>query len=235
MPTSYGGIRGKEHRVREALETAYRTVSNGAKFFIRSDIQGFFTKIPRPVVISQIAAHIQDKQFLDLLEAATTVELNNLDQLKSMAELFPIYEIGVAQGCCLSPLMGNILLYEFDQIMNTNGIVTLRYIDDFIIFAEDERTGRQAFRKAKKLLSKYRLSVYDPAIDHEKAEQGQTTKGFTFLGCDILPGFIRPSKKAQKRLLNKVQELLKKSADTLSRPDDVFKGKLSLIETLSLV
>jgi hypothetical protein len=64
--------------------------------------------------------------------------------------------------------MGNILLYDFDMMMNKGDVTTIRYIDDFLILAPDQNTATRAFRKAKDYLKEYSMSVYDPTTDRQK-------------------------------------------------------------------
>ena len=232
-PSSFGGVKSK--KVRDAIECAYRTIDAGMKFYIRSDIKGFFTKIPRNAVIDIIAGTIPDESFIQLLTEATDVELRNLEQLKNFGNLFPLRDVGVAQGCCLSPLMGNIILYNFDKMMNEGGVTTLRYIDDFLILAPDQKTATKAFQQAKEHLKTYSMSVYDPSTDRQKAEHGSVSTGFTFLGCKIVKGLITPTRKSQDQLIKKVNEIFDESISHMTNPDEMKKKKVSLIETLSLV
>jgi RNA-directed DNA polymerase len=81
-----------------------------------------------------VADAVGDKEFLTLFESAIKVELENMAQLRKNANAFPIEDIGLAQGNCLSPLLGNLFLHSFDREMNQQpGIRCLRYIDDFIV------------------------------------------------------------------------------------------------------
>lgn len=231
VSTSFGGI--KSRGVRDALDAAYKDVMGGATHYIRSDIQEFFTKIPRGVVISKIEDVVDDKKFIDLLTQATTTELENLAALGEDADRFPIYDIGVAQGCCLSPLLGNILLSDFDAKMNGRGILCLRYIDDFIILGKSPSSVAKAFKSAQHLLGQYGLTAYDPADASDKAKMGPIKNGFEFLGCEIRPGIIRPNKKARNRLLESIDMVFKKSVDLMSNPMRIYDEKRSVIQTLN--
>ncbi len=132
--TSFGGIKGRKLGVPGAVRAVYESIQSGvAKYYIRSDVDSFFTRIPRSVVLENIGLIIPDKKFKNILEKATHVELDNLAKLGLSASYFPSYEIGVAQGCCLSPLLGNILLEDFDRKLNGRDITCIRYIDDFLI------------------------------------------------------------------------------------------------------
>jgi RNA-directed DNA polymerase len=232
VPSSFGGIQGRN--VKDAVGVAYNEVMNGAAFFIRSDIEKFFAHIPREKVLQFIFQLITGERFCSLLADATLTELSNLAELGEYCHLFPTYEIGVAQGCCLSPLLGNILLYDFDVKMNKS-FVCIRYIDDFIIFGKTRNEVKAGFTKAQRMLKELGLRAYNPFSEDEKkkADIGPTYEGFTFLGCEILPGLVRPSKKSRRRLLSKVEEQLTESAGLFASPETVFRRGLSFAQTLS--
>lgn len=230
VPTSFGGI--EKRGVTSAVRASYDAMRNGAAWYIRSDIEGFFTQIPREKVLQIISDKIADTLFNQLLASAVTIELANLAELGINAELFP-YEIGVAQGCCLSPLIGNILLHEFDIKMNGDNFICLRYIDDFLIMGSSEKIVMQAFKKAVRLLSEHKLNAYNPLENKDKANIGKTEKGFEFLGCDIHPGLIRPDKKSRKRLLTKIDDLFRESVQLMSDPPKLCHKRKTFIETLN--
>lgn len=233
IETSFGGI--KNRSVSAALRRTYETMQSGAEYYIRSDIKSFFTQIPKPTVLSIIQGTTSDSEFLDLFEKAITVELSNMDQLGNDKNAFPIYDIGVAQGSCLSPLLGNILLYEFDKEMNKGDITCLRYIDDFIILAPNTKAVNAAFKRADKLLNAHGLCAYNPNDDNDKAERGDIKSGFTFLGCDIRPGMIRPNRKSQKRLLSNLDKVFSKSVELMGNPKFLVKKHRTVTETLNEV
>ncbi len=231
VQTSLGGI--KDRGVSDALRAVYDTIQAGAKYFLRSDIEAFFTKIPKPAILSIIGGTTSDSDFLDLFKNAITIEPSNMEQLGADKNAFPIHDIGVAQGSCLSPLLGNILLNEFDIEMNKGDITCIRYIDDFIILAPSLRAINSAFRKASRLLHKHGLKAYNPKNDHDKAESGKTTKMFSFLGCEIKPGLIRPNRKSQNRLLKNIDELFNESTALMSDPHRLIRQHRTVTETLN--
>lgn len=233
IETSFGGI--KERSVSDALTAVYTAMQSGSAYFIRSDIESFFTKIPKPTIIEIISNEIDDSDFLSLFESAIQVELSNMAELGDDRENFPIYDIGVAQGSCLSPLLGNILLNEFDNEMNQGDVKCFRYIDDFIILAPTSQAAHSAFRKGNRLLSKYGLTEYDPATNRDKAEKGDTAKGFSFLGCDIRPGMIRPNKKSQTRLVKSINDVFQKSLSLMGEPEKLVAKHKTVTETFQEV
>jgi len=129
----------------------------------------------------------------------------------------------VAQGSCLSPLVANIYLNEFDKLMNKQGIICFRYIDDLLIFGKKKTYIEKAFHNGKQLLNEMGLEIYDPLAAGEKSDQGRIEDGFEFLGCKITPGFIQPSKKNRTKFIKRIEKTFKDSINELG-----FVGKRTL-------
>lgn len=233
-PASFGGIKGKRLGVPGAIRAVYGAINSsvGAKFFIRSDINSFFTKISRNAVLNKIFSLIPDSKFHDIVRRATHVELDNLASLGESADRFPTYEIGVAQGCCLSPLLGNILLETFDRELNGRGIICIRYIDDFIVLGPNRSKVEAAFKSGLHILAELGLTAYDPTASSGKAEMGEVRSGFEFLGCAIRPGMIGPAVKSRQRIVSAIRAALDKSQRLIDNPRDLMRADLSAIATL---
>jgi RNA-directed DNA polymerase len=211
---NFGGIEGSG--VPQAAQQAYYA-SREYGFFIRTDIKNFFVNIPRDKALQKITEASGDDEFNHLLQQATTTELDNLVSLGRHAEMFPLEGKGVAQGCSLSPLLANLLLQEFDTQMNGRGIRCLRYIDDFILFAANRSKAVAALASARRLLSALNLDCYDPGSS-DKAECGSCKDGFTFLGCEIRPDRVRPARKNQLALYQKIKAALNQAIYRIKAP-----------------
>jgi retron-type reverse transcriptase len=231
---SFGGVRKKQGQeiagVPAAIQAVLDAIGAGAKFVIRSDISSFFTKIPKPEVTAIVREATQDQNFVELFKDAITVELENLADLKEDADLFPLYEIGVAQGCSLSPLLGNMLLADFDKEMNSGACRCLRYVDDFIILAPDNTEAERQFSLGVRLLKRHGLKT-----SGEKTFKGYVARGFEFLGVEINNGSIQPSKASRKRLLDKINKAVRSSIAGFYayERDGRFSHRQSLIRTLT--
>jgi ribonuclease HI/retron-type reverse transcriptase len=200
-PTSVGGV--PDRSVPHGLKLIKEAMDSGKKYFVRSDISGFFDSIARKSVIARIAGDVGDEKFIGVLGAATTVTLANEATLGEDRSVFPTDTQGVAQGSPLSPLFGNILLYDFDRQFNDRGVVCIRFIDDFLLLADEQRQAHKAFESAKKFLANLGLKCHDPFdknANAEKAQYGTVDQGFVFLGYDIRPGLFQPSDKARQKL-----------------------------------
>ena len=233
VPTSFGGIEGPS--VRLALNATIDRIRGGASSFVRSDIKDFFGGIPKEAVLDLLGKMIDDPDFLGFVTSAITVELENLGTLGRDAELFPIYEVGVAQGCALSPLFGNILLHDFDLQLNARGLHCLRYVDDFLLLGPSDRHVRQGFKSALRILETHSLSAYDPWRREAKASKGRVEDGFEFLGCEVSPDRILPGRKARARLRKKVRGALDESTKAFRLADPKALERANLVTTLKKV
>jgi RNA-directed DNA polymerase len=236
-PYSFGGIKKKKEddmaAVPAAIQAVLDAIGGGCKFVIRSDIAKFFTRIPKSVVTEIVTKAVEDTAFVALFTRAITVELENMTQLREHANAFPIEDIGVAQGNSLSPLLGNLFLYEFDLELNKRSDVRcIRYIDDFIILAPSKEIAENTFAKAVHMLEKLGMSV-----SGDKTHRAAIEEGFEFLGIDLSNGFIRPCRKAQERVLASIESTLMASREAFRehRKTAELPNALSLLESLEKV
>ncbi len=243
-PHSFGGLRKARaadratsddiSAVPAAIKAVLDEIGQGAGWIAAADITGFFTKIPKSAVIGIIRNAIKDDDLVSLLEAAISVELANLNNLRKYADQFPIEDIGVAQGNSLSPLLGNILLAKFDAAMNEGDCRCIRYIDDFIILAPTRKAANARLRKAKTLLEEFDMEL---APEKSSKQAHDVSNGFEFLGIEISPGFVRPAKKARAKFLNSIDIQLDASKTAIAglRHGHKLDPKLALIATLKRI
>jgi len=236
-PHSFGGMKKGEDddlaSVPAAIREVLRAIEGGAKYIVRSDISDFFTKIPKPELIEFVGNIVDDAEFLELFSKAIKVELANLAQLRGHAKAFPIENIGVAQGSSLSPLLGNLFLYDFDQEMNKSADVRcIRFIDDFIILAPSKSIANNYFEKAKYILHGKGLS-----LSIEKTDKRSVLEGFSFLGIEMGNGLIRPGKENRNHIVSEIAQILNDSQDAFETytGKGIFDDRLGLVNTLRRV
>ncbi len=205
-PYSFGGIKKQDDQdfaaVPAAIHCVLTAVAAGAEFAACADISSFFTRISKSQVAEIVGRATTSPDFMLLFNEAIKVELENLAELREKAAAFPIEDIGVAQGNSLSPLLGNVVLHEFDCLMNEGDCRCFRYIDDFIILGPTAATVRARLKKAKSILNGLKM---DFASDKTSAEPIPLSGSIEFLGIEICPGIIRPSSKARAELLRKIR------------------------------
>lgn len=212
---SYGGLADKD--VAKAIRNIYYHLRDSGHIYAKvADIDSFFTKIKKDTVIKKIKEFCKDENFINILDKAINLEISNLNDLrndKGRGYLYKQYiysEEGVPQGSCLSPLFGNIFLYELDQKMEENKDITyVRYIDDIIILSSDKKFVKRAFDKIlKPELEKLGLSISPSkttqCINLEK-------KSIPYLGVDISKNRIKPTEKAVDKFMENINALLETS------------------------
>ncbi|APR76560.1 Retron-type RNA-directed DNA polymerase [Minicystis rosea] len=204
--TSFGGLPGRG--VPAAAAAALAAVRDGAVFYVRSDIAEFFRAIPRDRAVAEIARVAGDERLARLVDRATATELGNASELGDDATLFPGERRGVGQGNALSTLLGNVLLRDFDDVMNGRGMVCLRYVDDFLLLGPRAAHVKKAFSGAQDRLAALGLRAYDPTREPEKAAMGAVAGGIEWLGCEIRVDAVRPSVASRKALLLRIDRLV---------------------------
>ncbi len=200
--------------------------------FARTDIVSFFDNVPRDRAVDTVLVYSDGSSFDELLRDATITELDNLESLDRHLHIFPLEGIGLAQGSCLSPMLCNLYLDEFDKQMNDRGVECVRYIDDFVIFTSGQRRLGKALEGARRYLATLGLDAYDPRQNPKKAEQGLTSTGFEFLGCEVAPGRVAPSSDNQRKLLEKVRIACDAGLRGISDPLSAIRGRHTLPHTL---
>jgi retron-type reverse transcriptase len=237
-PHSFGGIKKPTEDGLAAVPAAIQEVLNSIgrrhKFIASADISSFFTRIPKSEVTEIVAKVVRDDAFMDLFRKAIHVELSNMAELREKAGTFPIGDIGVAQGNSLSPLLGNIILYDFDQQMNAGDCRCIRYIDDFIILAPTRAAALARMKQSIALLSVHKMEL---SKEKSSKEPLPITHSFEFLGIELSNGFIRPASKAQSKHLNSLRVVFEESAKAFReyRSGAKFQRTNSLVATLRRV
>jgi hypothetical protein len=234
-PRSFGGL-PKRKRV-DAMRCACQAMADGATYFIKSDIGDFFTRVLRRDVLERIQLLLPDASLAELLDQATNLEIGNAQEMGALIHLFPDDEEGVAQGCCLSPLFGNVYMHEFDELMNSGEVVTIRYIDDFLILGPDRHSTDTAFGAGRKWLEGHNLGAYQPGDGSGKASAGHVSRGFQFLGCSVTRYIVERSRAARSDFLERVKKKLDEAANGMSKGNAQLPGQYgkSLVRTLALV
>lgn len=213
--SSFGAIKNQQDGnkgVESAIRKLVDEINNGCNYYYKSDIKNFFTSICRDTVFKTIKLCIDDQDFMSILEDATNVEISNLNSIPSQHKKFFNYDKnGTPQGCCLSPLLGNILLHKFDKNMNSIDIKCFRYLDDFIILGHDEASVKGAFKKASKILGQIDLTTYDCYHPSKKGCFGLSKNGISFLGVDVKNNIVKPSNNSKNRLLKSIDTIIDES------------------------
>ena len=83
------------------------------------------------------------------------------------------------------------------------------------LLGRDRQSVLKAFDHGCTLLGDLGLKVYDPRDSHDKAVIGNVKNGFDFLGCNVRPGMIQPSRKSRAGIRERIQKIVDDGRHTL--------------------
>lgn len=234
---SFGGVEKKS--VKDAIIEVSKCIQNGYNYYITSDISNFFQNIDREETNNIVFSLLPDSSINNLIERALQCEILNAShkKIQENLDLFPKDQIGVIQGCCLSPLYGNMFLADFDEIINSiDNVRCIRYIDDFIILAKREQRLLRAFKKAVDILENKGLTVYKLKEKNTKARFGDVRRlPIEFLGCSNIKGRTSPLNKARINLIEKIDKCISDSLKQMNSSKLDTPIELSYAKTIYIV
>lgn len=202
-------------RIRAALQQGFTHV-------VESDIEDFFPSIDLDRLEQVLDAHLPeaDQVLRRLLHVCLHTDL-------MVAGVVQARERGLAQGSPLSPLLANLYLTRFDQVLLAAGACLVRYADDFVILARDRDEAECSLALARESLATVGLR-----LSEAKTAIREAADGFRFLGIDFGPDVAVEDLAAQLRkpvYLTQAGCFLGVSGDTLD-----IRRYGQLIESLPL-
>ncbi|MDQ7014831.1 MAG: reverse transcriptase/maturase family protein [Gammaproteobacteria bacterium] len=148
---SYAYRRGRS--VEMAVSKAKERVLCGLDWLVDADIRTFFDAIPHGALRKVLRELVKDKDLLRLLDRWLAVGCSH-------QSLFGRRR-GIPQGAILSPLFCNLYLNQMDRLWDKQNIQFVRFADDFLLFAPDQKRAEQMLRYTEKQLSKLGLELHD--------------------------------------------------------------------------
>ncbi|MFC1808393.1 group II intron reverse transcriptase/maturase [Candidatus Omnitrophota bacterium] len=193
------GYRPKK-RAQQAIDKCKEHIKAGYRWVVDADIKSFFDAVDHKLLIKAIKEEIADGSLINLIEKFLKAGVMKQGRLESTYE-------GVPQGGVISPLLANIYLHYFDEVMAQRGYRLIRYCDDFVIFTKLKRKAERARQVSKQILEdnlKLKLHPEKTKIVHYYYE------GFEFLGCLFKGGFIRPKDQSISAFKDKVRHITRR-------------------------
>ena len=187
----------------DAVKKAKSYYEQGYRYVVDIDMKAYFDTVNHDKLMYFIERKVKDKQVLKLIRQYL---------MSGVMEngLITTTEEGTPQGGNLSPLLSNIYLNEFDQVLENLGHKFVRYADDCNIYVRSKRAGQRVMKKSIQFLEE-QLKL---TVNREKSAVGSPLKR-KFLGFCILPTKkgvkIRPHAKAKQRVKSKLKQLTKRN------------------------
>jgi len=215
------------HSAIERLKTLAKRASEnyGRKvFYLQLDISGFFMAIDRNILYSLfeklVSKQNKSSQWKnDILWLAKTIIFHKptdnyvvkgnpslFDLIPPKKSLFNSLEYkGLPIGNHSSQFFANIYLNELDQFIKRELKCRyyVRYVDDFILFDENEEKLKELERKINHFLK----TNLDLELNLNKTKLQPINKGIEFLGYFVKPNCILVKNKVVSRFKNKLYNL----------------------------
>jgi RNA-directed DNA polymerase len=212
---SFAYLRGKG--VRTAINQMLRYHQQGYNIILEADIENFFGTVKVDALLnSVIYPSLKDETLNKLIEEAFEMEIGNREDLSEEVKgLFPEDPVGLPQGGYLSPLFSNIYLSEFDQTMVKNGLLLIRYADDFIVMCKAKAEAERAHEIAKEVLEErlglklHKLNNKDKNAKTRILQLGK--QNIRFLGIQFDGKRILPDPDKKRELSHKLAAIRSES------------------------
>lgn len=197
VPVSYG-FRPKKS-AHDAVRVARTVVGQGYRWVIEVDLDAFFDRVNHDALMARVARKVKDKRLLGLIRRYLEAGIM-ADGVKRPTEE------GTPQGSPLSPLLSNIMLDDFDQLMWSRGHRFVRYADDIRVFVKSKRAAERVLNQCTKTLEQdLKLKV-----NREKSKISPAS-GATLLGYGFYYSAsgvkLRVAPKALKRAKARIKQL----------------------------
>lgn len=170
LDCSYGFRPGRS--VQTAVEAIASLRDKNHRWVLDADIRDCFGSIDTNLLMGQVARTVPSKTVMELIEQWLHTPIEGESTEKA----------GVSQGGVISPLLANLYLHRFDEMMRASlpQSKLVRFADDFITLNESERETEWSLHVARRSLENLRLQM-----NMRKTRIVHFDEGFTFLGYDF--------------------------------------------------
>jgi RNA-directed DNA polymerase len=187
----------------QALNQCKAHITDGYKYAVDMDLEKFFDTVNQSKLIEILSRTIKDGRVISLIHKylhAGVVVRNKFENT----------EVGVPQGCPLSPLLSNIMLNELDKELEKRGHRFVRYADDMVVLCKSKRSaGRTLTSIIPYIEEKLFLKV-----NREKTVVAYISK-IKFLGYSFYEkgkeGRLRIHPKSLTKMKERIKELTSRS------------------------
>ena len=195
---------------------------------VHLDIHRYFLSIDRRILQGIFSRRLRDTKTLSLIkkqlevggqayETPLAIQALNLE-----TQPRPSTNTGLAIGAYLSQWSGALYLNDFDHYITRvlRAPSYLRYMDDFLLFADSKMQLDELQAEATEWLRAQRRLTLNP----KKGNIEPTEKPFVYLGYRITHGGIESSRKLERRILENIRKAAKKGPQSLERCIASYKG-----------
>jgi len=203
----------------EAVKRVHRTLGDGYTDVVDADLSKYFDTIPHDQLMRSVARRVSDGKMLKLIKAWLKTPVEETDERGNRRMTGGKgSRMGTPQGGVISPLLANIYMMRFLRVFPERGkdrefcARLVNYADDFVILSRGQAESALAW--TRRVLAAIGLTLNETKTCIRDAREDH----FDFLGYTFGPERnldgrrylgAKPSKKAVRRLKEKVRTLLR--------------------------
>jgi RNA-directed DNA polymerase len=207
----------------QAVERMMHHAGQGYRYVVDVDIKGFFDNIPHNLIMESISARISDGNILKLIEKF-------LNSGVMEEGVFAPTTKGTPQGGVISPLLSNIALDHLDWFMEEQGLIFVRYADDFVILCKTKPEAERALALVRTFLKDMELED-----SPEKTKIRHFSEGFDFLGFTIKSRSVQIRAKSMEKFKDSIRKLTIRShnldKEVIKKLNRVIRGTVNYFGT----
>ena len=172
LDCSFGFREGRSLHDAAARVTQWR--DQGRRWVVDGDIKDCFERIDHRLLLDMLRRDIDDWLVLRLIEGWLKAQVfNEWNGRDSTA--------GTFQGGVISPLLANVYLHTFDQLLTMANLALVRYADDWVILCAKKPEAEAALDRATQALTQTALVDQSVQDAHREFRSGLSLSG------DVLP------------------------------------------------
>jgi len=164
--------------VKKAIQKIIDYRDKGYLWVVDADITSYFDEIDHEILLKEIKKHINDKNVIHLISMWLKVNVVYKERRTKLTK-------GVPQGSPISPLLSNLYLDIFDEILMKARYKHVRFADDFVILCKERPEAEDAIELTEDTLKKLKLS-----LNYDKTRLTHFNDGFKYLGMKFLRSMI---------------------------------------------
>jgi RNA-directed DNA polymerase len=193
LPMSFGFRPGLG--CKDALRRVDYLIKKGYTWVVDADLKSYFDTIPHEQLLKRVKEKISDGRVISLVI------------MEGMKRWSPT--AGTPQGAVLSPLLANLYLHPFDDLMTESGRKVVRYADDFVILCRNKAEAEAILTEVQRWTKANGLTLHP-----DKTHVGnclEKDQGFEFLGYLFEAGHRYVRKKSLMALRDKIRQKTKRT------------------------
>jgi group II intron reverse transcriptase/maturase len=190
----------------QAVQKALQYINSGYQHIVDIDLKSFFDQVDHCLLLQLLYRKVKCQVTMRLIRKWLRAPIYINGKLTKRRK-------GVPQGSPLSPLLSNIMLNELDKELERQGLLYVRYADDFSIYTKDEKSARRIGNNIYRYLrDKLKLPINRDKSGIRKPVQ------FNILGYSFVPTYVKGTKgKYQLVVSQKSWQSLKAKLKSITR------------------